>query len=1822
MVVSTRFTHQRKGRRVAHAFTAVAAAIAVVGAGLIGVAAIPAAAATAPATSPNSPSSPAAKLALPGPTNLAPPSGAPNPSASTVAAGPDVKLPGLPASAPRVATSDAYTAFTHTATHDDGSATVEVSAKPAHYQDAKGVWHDIDTTLVTGADGTLGTKAAASSTRVSPTAGASAVKVPTKAGTISAGQPAAASVAATVAADKASFKGALGANDIAEKVTADGYEETITIAGAGGPSSYTDQFTLPTGVTARNGGLGVEFVDSSGSVVASFGGVKAEDSAAGPSGGAVAPGTARVAAVNGNVVTVEVSVDPAWASDPARVYPISLDPTMTTIYTDGSSSYDGYVDGDYPTSNYGWTDPELAAGYAGPASSGGSYARTLLYFALGSLAGSGAVVSEAHLAVDNQHSWVCNPPGSQINLVGVASHFDFSTTWNTQPGLDGYPYTTSAPFSFGDTCGGDGWVNLDATALVQRWLNIGGEANNGLELNGVYQGDEMNNYGWKEFWSERGGPAPALVINYTPAAVPGQPSPVTATAGNATATVSWTRPANAGTPVLDGYYFYGYNYPAMTLSGSAVVGAGTTSITGPVTNGQAYIWAVYAHNAKGFSPVAWSNVVTPAAPPSTPQNVVGNGGNTAGAVRWAPPASTGGVPEDLYLVALYDLGTNPATLVSYFTVCGTCTFTPYPGLVNGHAYQYAVWGHNGPGGYGQPTLSNIFSSSASDPMAGAGDRSYFSYQTFALDDRMSVKVNVGTGNLEVSMTDLVVPMVNGTLAIGRTYNSLEAALGARVDYSGQFGYLWSSNQTPDVRLVPTPDAGAVMIVSPSGGTATFVGTAGASSTDYTTPPSLDAKLTRSAGDGTYTLTVHVSQETLRFGADGQLLTDTDANGNALTLSYADGRREATLVGTAGSSPGNTITFTYGGPYGQVSSISQTASDVGARNVSFTYNPSNDAINQVTEANGRVTTFLYDANNNLSKITVKNNSTDYQVTNFTYDASHRIASVDRVISNPPQPDAITRYDYSAPGQTKVTDADGHPPVVYGIDSIGRVASLTDPKNSPKAATTTYTADYKVATAQSATDWGTSQKTVYDWSLNNGESLRTTTNPIGASSANTFGLSGATAYQPDSADDSMGNWTMFKYGPNVNVKTTTNHTTGAMAITLYNPDGTVRLSADPNNTVGTDPNNPDSQPTAQSTNYAYLAGTHQLSTITPPTGNSLGVQSFTYDGLGRLRTARSGKGVTTTYSYDALDRVTGQTFSDATPAVTMGYDPLGNLNSRSDASGQTSWAFDTASRLQTKTLPGGAQLAYQWDSVGNLTQVNDGGVITYYQYNKVNELDQVHEASGRFDVFAYNANHVRTDTWYGVPSGVVYDASGNTVVAPTSFAAHIRTTFDAAGNLTEIRTTRANSDASANRLADIAYAYSVPIGSSCPGAVGGMIATLRQTSTDLISGKVTSYCYDSAGRLTQAATTGGPTYSYGYDADGNRTSDAAGTHAFNSANQLTDSGYAYDQDGNMTASPAVTSLVYNGVDQTSSITKAGVQTPFSYAGTGQAERTAAGSITAQNGALGVETETAAGVTTTYIKDPAGTLIYEHSPAAGDYYYYFDGLGSVIGLVNPSGQQRAAYTYDPYGSNATASALNGTLPPNPWRFTSGYLDASTGFYHLGIRYYDPTTGRFTQRQGTGYLYVGDNPVNGTDLSGAKKRKLSPTEEAKVASIVTGCLDSPDVDYSNSTFCTGFIAAWSQGDLTAYGFGFVPSKGAGLPGWSSLPSYVKSCVKGALQGAVVGGVTGAAAGAFTGAVAGCGESVATEFVARHISEDLAQAAEAGSDIHDFLEIAEYLRG
>jgi hypothetical protein len=115
-----------------------------------------------------------------------------------------------------------------------------------------------------------------------------------------------------------------------------------------------------------------------------------------------------------------------------------------------------------------------------------------------------------------------------------------------------------------------------------------------------------------------GVPSVASFINIAASqTAPGAPTGVSATAGNGSASVSWTAPSDGGSPITS---YTVTPYVGSTAQTPTIVNppATTTSITG-LTNGTAYTFTVTATNAIGTSsPSAPSNSVTPGSAPPPP----------------------------------------------------------------------------------------------------------------------------------------------------------------------------------------------------------------------------------------------------------------------------------------------------------------------------------------------------------------------------------------------------------------------------------------------------------------------------------------------------------------------------------------------------------------------------------------------------------------------------------------------------------------------------------------------------------------------------------------------------------------------------------------------------------------------------------------------------------------------------------------------------------------------------------------------------------------------------------------------------------------------------------------------------------------------------------------------------------------------------------------------------------------------------------------------------------------------------------------------------
>ena len=1157
---------------------------------------------------------------------------------------------------------------------------------------------------------------------------------------------------------------------------------------------------------------------------------------------------------------------------------------------------------------------------------------------------------------------------------------------------------------------------------------------------------------------------------------PGKPPTVSAVGASVTATVSWTAPAPNGGPPVDAYMVQVYVYNAQTgqpvyVGYLMACGACLSATAVGLFPGASYTFGVYAHNSVNYGPGNATPYVQLATSGGTEVGHASAAGSANGVVvSWAVPYRAIYTAPTGYTVTVYLVG-QPTAVATLNAAAGTTSITA-TGLVNASSY-YATVVAQYSGGPGVSATTNTATAGApgADALAGAGDRPSFSFNSYPISDQVNAKVNVGSGNLEVTQGDFSLPGVSGRYPFSQVYNSLALSATSSSAGSALLAPGWRTDSSPDVRLVV--GSGQVVYYDPTGGAWAI---AGSGNGPFTVPAGLDATLVHNT-DTTWTLTDHAANQATVFDGAGVAIKFSDRNANPVTFSYdSQAANTYRLTSPAGYNPANSTMVTAGSD-GRLHQIDLAAGDgTAARSTKFAYD-TNSNLQTVTDMANEATIYGYDTGHNLTSITTAGG----RQTNFGYDNAHRVTTVTRL--NPGHPASVTGYDYTIPAQTSVTDPDTHPATVSSIDSAFRVTKVVDAKG--QSSSTVWGGDAKATSTTDAYTKITTNTYGANVGPNGAESLTHVVGPdTAAVSAGYANPAGPAQYLASSATDASGNVSTFAYDAGVagvgNPTTATNAASAAAKISYYLPQAMLNTSTDPMNVAA-----------GNSTSYAY-SPTLLPYTVAAPSGSLLGAQLVGQDLFGRTSIAQDAKAVLTSYGYDNMDRLTSVTYNDATHSIANVYDADGHLSQRTDGTGVTTYGYDALGRLTSKVAPT-ANLGYGYDVASNLASVTDAGGITAYSYDKRNQVDQITEFTGRYTVFGYDNNGRRADTWTNTGGPVQYDGTGNNVIAPTSFATHTHTNYTTAGRPLQVKTTVASSDATTSRFSDLTYSYTTT--GNCAGTTAGKVTDKVQTVTDnMAGGALTSvYCYNNAGRLASAVT-GGNAYVYSYDADGNPLTGIgpANPNSYNSGNQITDTGYSSDPNGALTATPTLTAA-YNGALQATSITPAGQGAiNQAYAGTGQSERTASGATSYANGTLGIQSETTAGATTAYQHDPAGTLIAQHIPGTGgDYYYVLDAHGSVIGLVNPAGVTRAAYGYDPYGGHPVATALNGTLPVNPWRYSGQYLDNGTGLYKMGARYYDPTLGRFTQQDqlsaladpanGNRYTYAGDDPINNVDPAGA---------------------------------------------------------------------------------------------------------------------------------------------
>lgn len=792
---------------------------------------------------------------------------------------------------------------------------------------------------------------------------------------------------------------------------------------------------------------------------------------------------------------------------------------------------------------------------------------------------------------------------------------------------------------------------------------------------------------------------------------------------------------------------------------------------------------------------------------------------------------------------------------------------------------------------------------------------------------------------------------------------------------------------------------------------------------------------------------------------GNVATRTDFRGNITTYGYdltrnletsrteAYGTSVARAITTQWNpaypypqqivEPGRTTTFAYDN-YGNL--IGKTISANGrSRSWTYTYN----SAGQVLTANGPrtdvtdVTTYAYDTQGNLYTVTNPLN----QVTRLT---EYTTAGLPQRIRYPNGREVVLTYDLRGRllSSTEGTEATG-----YAYDNAGQLTRITKPDGS--YLNFTYDAAHRlVAIADNLGDniiytldamGHRTREDVYDPQMNLKQTRSSVFNAL-ARLAQTI--------------DAEQNATNYAYDNNGNLTSTTDPLNHAW-VQSFDELNRLSTATDPSNGVtrygydGLDQLTSVQDPLGHSTTYGIDGLGNQNSLQSPDTGST----SRTFDDAGNMATSTDARGVVASYSYDALNRVTRVSYSTGL-VLTYAYDGTyygtGQLTGVTDASGSTSWQYDSHGRVsQKQQTTGGITLtvSYLYDSQGRLSQITyPSGRIISWSF----------DAAGRPSQVLSNGTPLLSNITYwpfGSASGWTW-GNGSTYsrgfdpdgrLSSFSIGASLYAiSYDTAGRLTSVGGDSFGYDAS-NRLTQApgsAYAYDV-----------------NGNRVSLSNGRTTTYNYDTtSNRLV--SMTGGTRRTYTYDAIGDVLTDGTGT-------------YTYDGRGRMVTAKVgknTTTYQVNALGQRVSKTLPGSSTIdrfFAY--------DEAGHIIGEYNSSGAVIQE-----TIFLVDQAVAV----QTSTATYYAQVDERLAPRALISTSNAIAWNWNGDAFGVGSPSGTItyNGRLPGQ-------YFDAETGLHQNWNRDYDPSIGRYLQSDPIGlagglntFGYAAANPLINIDPTGTQ--------------------------------------------------------------------------------------------------------------------------------------------
>jgi RHS repeat-associated protein len=556
------------------------------------------------------------------------------------------------------------------------------------------------------------------------------------------------------------------------------------------------------------------------------------------------------------------------------------------------------------------------------------------------------------------------------------------------------------------------------------------------------------------------------------------------------------------------------------------------------------------------------------------------------------------------------------------------------------------------------------------------------------------------------------------------------------------------------------------------------------------------------------------------------------------------------------------------------------------------------------------------------------------------------------------------------------------------------------------------------------------------------------------------------------------------------------------------------------------------------------------------------AYTYTDAGRLETRTwvrtvSSSPLVTTYTYNTLGDLTSTDYSDTTPDVSLTYTRFGAQKTVTDATGTRTFTYTAAlrpdqeqldasyygSRILTRLYDVGLDLVSTPSSVPGrtagfllgVTADPDQDYAVNYAYDTAGRLSTVTDPSSTY-TYAYTTN-----------SNLRHTLTGPVHVATT--------TYETYRNVIDIVENKVGSTSISK------YDYTVNnLGQRTQRANTG--TAFATTSTDV-------FAYNGKGEVTGSTNATIPAYDRGYSYDdiGNRVGSllagASTSYTANPLNQYTAIASAtptYDADGNQTYAPAGTSsstsplnyiwdaenrlVLIEPVSPTTGDKKQlNVYDAQSRRVRKQISTYASGtwSLTTDEKFIYDDWNLVAKLlwnpltstfdlnsTYTWGADLSGSLqgaggvggLLSVKDGGSVYHYTYDANGNVSEVVNNSGGIAAHYEYDAFGNTIASSGTYATT--NTYCFSTKPLDTVAGLYYYGLRYYNPSIGRWLNRdpiqEGGGlnlYIFIGNQCSNLIDILGLccefeKTAAQNAEAAAKAAADLVKALESMNSDAS----------------------------------------------------------------------------------------------------------------